>query len=234
MIRFWLAVFLASLPLVTAYHGALADDTTSAGAAATAPVESPGLDPPPGDPWFAPQDAPQARRAQGSGPRLVDKDQIRPHWFAGNARFWYLNDLAGEAREFIVVDAPRGLRARHSITRGWPPRSTKALGRAVAAKRLPFDLIAFGDDGKTLRFKIDDTVWKCDLSSYECTRGAAGDAPVEAPASPRRRSRFSGEAGDAGAEARHSPDGKWMAFVKDHNVMLRNRPGGFAGGGAEP
>ena len=41
---------------------------------------------------------------------LVLKARITPHWFDHDNRFWYRNDLAGGAREFIVVDAVSGLR----------------------------------------------------------------------------------------------------------------------------
>ena len=110
------------------------------------------------------------------------------------------------------------------------------LGRATATKvdaaRLPFDVIALDDRAGKLRFKAGDTVWKCDLSTYECTRGAAADAPAEPPAAPSSRRRgFQGGRGREGrlfGENGRSPDGKWTAFVKDHDVYLR------AEGAAEP
>src|SRR5437763_1857989 len=51
--------------------------------------------------------APRFGRAGGR----VYKDRITPHWFDNNTRFWYRNDLAGGAREFVLVDAGRGARA---------------------------------------------------------------------------------------------------------------------------
>jgi len=36
----------------------------------------------------------------------VFKARVEPHWFDGNDRFWYRNDLADGAREFVVVDDP--------------------------------------------------------------------------------------------------------------------------------
>src|SRR5262249_52027042 len=40
----------------------------------------------------------------------VFKETITPHWFAGNTRFWYRNDLRKGTREFILVDAEKGTR----------------------------------------------------------------------------------------------------------------------------
>src|SRR6185369_998708 len=58
-------------------------------------------------------DGTQARRGRFGGPeRGVYKAQITPHWFQENTRFWYRNDLADGAKEFIVVDAEHGTRQK--------------------------------------------------------------------------------------------------------------------------
>src|SRR5689334_9377428 len=38
------------------------------------------------------------------------KAAVKPHWFGDNSRFWYRNDLADGAYEFILVDAFKGVR----------------------------------------------------------------------------------------------------------------------------
>jgi dipeptidyl aminopeptidase/acylaminoacyl peptidase len=40
----------------------------------------------------------------------VYRDRIAPHWFAANTKFWYENELAGGGKEFVVVDAEKGVR----------------------------------------------------------------------------------------------------------------------------
>lgn len=55
---------------------------------------------------------PAAAQRRGFGATGVYKSRIEPHWFDGGARFWYQNDLARGAREFILVDAEKGTRAR--------------------------------------------------------------------------------------------------------------------------
>lgn len=64
----------------------------------------------------------------------VYKDRITPHWFDNNMRFWYRNELAGKAKEFILVDAERGTRepafdhAKLAARRPKPPGpSTKPI-----------------------------------------------------------------------------------------------------------
>ena len=192
-------------------------------------AEDPSLDPPPGDPWSSPQ---QARRGTRPSSGLVLKERITPHWFDDNSRFWYRNDLAAGGREFILVDARNGTRSPAFDHRRLAAALAKAAGAKVDAAKLPFDVIALADHAKTLRFKFGDTVWKCDLASYECSKAAAADAPVEPSTSPSPRRGFS--RGSRGREGRRigadgrSPDGKWTAFVKDHDIYLRTE------GGAEP
>src|SRR5580658_11123206 len=52
----------------------------------------------------------RTRRGRGEPEKGVYKARIAPHWFAGDTKFWYRNDLRGEAREFILVDAVKGTR----------------------------------------------------------------------------------------------------------------------------
>ena len=66
---------------------------------------------------------------------------------------------------------------------------------------------------------MGDTVWKCDLASYECVKVPAADAPVASPVIISPRSRFF-RTGRPGSHDR-SPDGKWTAEIKDHNVFIR-------------
>ena len=69
---------------------------------------------------------PSSRLGAGQGGRraLSSRTEIIPHWFDDNTRFWYRNDLAAGAREFIVVDAVKGTRV--------PAFDHKRLAAAVA------------------------------------------------------------------------------------------------------
>src|ERR1043166_2747973 len=49
--------------------------------------------------------------AEQKPPRIY-KDRVTPHWFAGNTKFWYQNELPGGAKQYIVVDAAKGARER--------------------------------------------------------------------------------------------------------------------------
>ncbi|MCA9266390.1 MAG: hypothetical protein KDA60_21170, partial [Planctomycetales bacterium] len=165
-------------------------------------------------------ESPQRRNTNRSTPGVY-KDRLQPHWLENGTQFWYRNDLRGNRREFIRVDAKSGKRERafdHA-------RLAAALTAIVAnpevivqPDQLPFDEISWAEDDKTIRFRALDGQWQCDLDSYVCT-AFTGDDRTESterrnPAGRRRWNR-----GD-GREA-ISPDGEWVAVVQDGNVFLR-------------
>ncbi len=84
----------------------------------------------------------QRQRPRGQD-RRVRKDQITPFWFADNTRFWYRNDLSGGKKEFILVDAVKGIRAPAFDHQKLAVALAKAADIACRADRLPFDCIDF-------------------------------------------------------------------------------------------
>jgi dipeptidyl aminopeptidase/acylaminoacyl peptidase len=118
--------------------------------------------------------------AQTSG--KVFKDKITPHWFDGNTRFWYRNDLRGGDKEFILVDAEKGKRGPAFDHAKLAAALSKAAGKDYSARRLPFDSITFSDGLKKVRVSAGGVTWLCDLSTYECERAATQEEPIETTA----------------------------------------------------
>ena len=159
------------------------------------------------------------RRTWGRRPvQGVYKDGIAPHWLGDNARFWYRNDLSGGAREFILINAKDGTRARAFDHARLAKALSEAAGAEYEASRLPFDSIELTDDLQTVRFAVEQTTWACDLTSYVCSKAQAmaPQPDTDEPERPRRRGRRPGPSADA-------PDGRWTAVVKDYNVFLRDK-----------
>jgi dipeptidyl aminopeptidase/acylaminoacyl peptidase len=166
----------------------------------------------------------QPQRGQRDSPRVY-KARIVPHWFQNNTRFWYRNNLPGGAQEFILVDAERGTRAAAFDHAKLAAALSKAAGTTnYRGDRLPFTLIQFDSGAKTVLFKIDDATWKCDLASYECSKTEeqfnVAPEPDDDPGAPRRRQRGA-ESSDRTSDT--SPDGKWKASIKNHNVFIRSQ-----------
>jgi len=184
--------------------------------------------------------APQRRARSERNAQGVYKARITPHWFAENTCFWYRNDLSGNTREFILVNAERGTRQAAFDHQKLASALSKATGVEYQADRLPFNNIEFMDEAKAIRFKlalneaegVDETTWKCDLSSYECSKTEAS-ATLDSADRAEQDRRFgrwqrqrSGQRRDEPQEPVSSPDGRWTVFVKDNNVFVRSEDDG--------
>jgi dipeptidyl aminopeptidase/acylaminoacyl peptidase len=129
------------------------------------------------DTQSSPQQAPAARG--GASTSGVYKSTVTPHWFANNTRFWYLNALRGQAREFILVDAEKGARQPAFDHQKLAAALSKAAGRQFTADHLPFTAIQFSDDGKSIQFDAAGKTWRCDLDTYQCVSAVASSLRLE-------------------------------------------------------
>jgi dipeptidyl aminopeptidase/acylaminoacyl peptidase len=191
----------------------------------------------------------QARRGGPREPeRGVYKARITPHWFASDTKFWYRNDLRGEAREFVLVDAERGSRQPAFDHDKLAAALSKAAQHEYKSDHLPISNLDFGPDVKTVKFEAADKTWECDLNSYECKESAGSggahtsvlpepkdSVAVTTPSpayllSPTAEEDDNAPSDDAeddspGQRLRKSPDSKWSALVRGGNVFLRSQDG---------
>ncbi len=131
--------------------------------------------------------------------------------------FWYLKTTAN-GKEFIKVDADK---------RGKNPAFDQAklaasLGRLtnrqIAPFQLPFSEITLL--ANEVSFKINDSTFVCPLDSYQCR--------LKEVASPAAQGRYWGSQNDErDGRPVPSPDGAYVAFIKNHNVYIRptRKPG---------
>lgn len=145
--------------------------------------------------------------------QLVDRGSIRPNWLADD-RFWYtVSDAKGT--EFILVDPARKTRTPAFDHQKLASALSKASGKTYTAGKLPFQTISFTADGKAVSFPADGKRWKYDLKSAQVTEDNAAETPArEADNAGPARGRRSAEI--------LSPDGKKLAFLKDHNLWVRD------------
>jgi dipeptidyl aminopeptidase/acylaminoacyl peptidase len=181
-------------------------------------------------------DAQRPRGQRGGG---VYKDQLTPRWFADNTRFWYRNDLRGGTKEFIVVDVIKGTREPAFDHKKLAVALSKAAATEYTGDKLPIDRIEFVEDNKAVRFRAGGTTWKCDLTSYECTK-SDGDVQADAPEpielkddrdrqdslfddglAPNSEQPVALQQRRQPTRSGRSPDGKWLASIKDNNVFIR-------------
>ncbi len=128
-------------------------------------------------------------------------DSVQPHWLAGD-RFWYRNTVPGGA-EFILVDPAAATRARafdHGSLATAISATTEARYTELA---LPFREFAFTDDWTAIDFTVGEEAFRCDIVKYVCSR--VGRAKYQ-----QERTTIV------------SPDGRQGAFVRDHDLWVRD------------
>jgi len=140
-----------------------------------------------------------------TGP-LVDRARVQPHWLP-DGRCWY-RVLTAQGSEFVLVDPVKGARTAAFDQQRLAAALSEATGNTYTAHRLPFYTFRFTDDGKAIVFYADGRQWKCSLQSYACVEDSS-----TAPASSKHT---------VTANEVLSPDGKRAAFIKDHNLWVRD------------
>jgi len=148
-------------------------------------------------------------RAERFMPQNVMKELYRmgvtPNWIAKSDRFWYKINTR-EGKEFILVDPALNTRKPAFDHTRVAASLSEASGKAYVAHKLPFDKFEFIKGKRTIRFEIDKVHWLCDLSNYQCTKDEDYKKPEE--------------------NELYSPDEKWAAFIKEHNLYVRPLPEG--------
>jgi len=147
------------------------------------------------------QDYQRAERfLSGNVRHLVYVADVSPHWIEKTNRFWY-ERLSAKGKEFVLVDADQNT----SSPAFDHARLAEALSRVskqqYTATALPLSGLELVDGEKSLHFSIDGAKWTCQLDKYECqVKAPSPDVMNEAP----------------------SPNKRWAAFVRDHNLYLRD------------
>jgi dipeptidyl aminopeptidase/acylaminoacyl peptidase len=101
-------------------------------------------------------------------------DHVDPHWFADDTKFWYRNDLPGNRRHFIVVDAATGRRADAFDHARVAERLSTLLKEKQSADRLPVHSLLFEKDDSVLLSGAGQS-WRLTLKDYDL-REATPDA----------------------------------------------------------
>ncbi|MDH5588831.1 MAG: S9 family peptidase [Gemmatimonadota bacterium] len=130
---------------------------------------------------------------------LVLRGSVRPEWI-GDDVFWYANRIA-EGVEIVMVDPAAGSRARAFDHERMARSLTAASGEAVD----PFDLPVVGVDTRegVVRMEVNGRPFTCAADGSRCADTPAPDTGV-------------------GRNEVPSPDGTHTAFIRDHNLWVRD------------
>src|SRR3954452_16180488 len=147
------------------------------------------------------EDYQRAQRFQpGNLRHLVYIGEVSPHWIEKTNQFCY-RKASPSGSEFILVDAEQNTSSPAFDHARLAAALSHAAKQEYSASDLPFSDFEFVDSGKAIRFSIEKVQWNCSLATYECQKNSS-------------QTERSNEA--------LSPDKRWAAFAKEHNLYLRD------------
>lgn len=143
-------------------------------------------------------------------------------WIGKTHRFWYKKTIQ-EGTAFFIGDADNLTKKMAFDHQKLASGLAEVLGEKVNAYELPFRYIEFSEDLKIIEFTVDAFRYSCNLETYKCKKVG--------PADRWRRGGFEmwkrGPAPQAASEeTKVSPDGKWEAYIKNYNVVVRSKESG--------
>lgn len=144
---------------------------------------------------------------------LVQGGRIQPHWMEDGNSFWYVNHAPGGTAAWVVD--PR-VNSREPLFETARVRSALAevVDDALPSGELPFASFHLMDETRrAVRFEVDGRTFEIDLESYELEEVTEADG--------RRTVAQNARQGEV-----PSPDGRWLASVRDYNLWLRSATDG--------
>lgn len=138
---------------------------------------------------------------------------VVPHWVDQTSSFWYVRQTE-KGKEYVKVDAASKKRTALFDQQKMASALTEKAGREINAYNLPLQNCRLNISLDTLRFQLDGKFW-----AYSIKNNRLLD---EGAIPPRGKERHWMEVDDE-KEGRPvtSPDGKWIAFIKNDNVYVR-------------
>ena len=133
---------------------------------------------------------------------LVYGLEVSPQWINEGQSFWYrINTRQG--KRFVIVEPAEKQKKpafdHDKLARALSEKTEKTYGPG----ELPFESFKFVDKGrKKIEFEAEKKIWIVDLETYDIT----SKEKVE-----RERK-----------QEEKSPDGKYVAFARDHNLFIRS------------
>jgi dipeptidyl aminopeptidase/acylaminoacyl peptidase len=135
---------------------------------------------------------------------LVLNERVQPTFIGESDRFWYVRELP-DGKDFVLVDPVQRVTGPAFDQVRLAAGLAQVLGRPVEARKLPFERFEYAATADAVTLTVDSLLWRCTLAEYRCVRDAAPAAKPPAT----------------------SPDAKWTAFVREHDLWLRTTESAF-------
>jgi len=150
---------------------------------------------------------------------LVKGGSVESHWMADGSSFWYKDDSGDESIIYKIdpiANTKEPLFDVGRLRRALAP----LLGREPSDQGLPFRNFKFVDEDKAVKFSVGNKDFILQLDSYQISLAPATPTRTDKE---KRVPRVIGRSPFGNfAKELPSPDGRWFATLKDHNVWLRS------------
>jgi dipeptidyl aminopeptidase/acylaminoacyl peptidase len=135
--------------------------------------------------------------------RLAPNADVRPHWRPGpKERFTYRKELGDGAAAFIEVDAATGAKSPAFDAKNVAAGLSAAGGKPIDPLKLPFR--DYDEAGPAqIEVNVGGKSYLCATDKASCALSPAQKTPLEVA----------------------SPDGRWLAFLKDENLWVKSADG---------
>ncbi len=152
----------------------------------------------------------------------VKGGSITPHWMADGNSFWYVE--GAPANTVIYKVDPKANTKSHLFDSARLRKAlTPLLGHEPPYQGLPFADFTFVDGEKAVKFSVEKKEFILQFDNYTITRAPVLSEAEKSRLVPRR---LQDARGISAAEEVLSPDGRWFATLKDHNLWLRSTADG--------
>jgi dipeptidyl aminopeptidase/acylaminoacyl peptidase len=129
--------------------------------------------------------------------------------------FWYRTKTPSGI-EFILVDADENRKSPAFDHTKLATALESFLGEPVEAGKLPFSTIRFDKNLKSIRFRVKEDSYTCDLNTYTVQK-------TKPAFTPRNREQYWGHVFQEDRKVPvKSPNGKWEAYIVDGNLWVKS------------
>lgn len=147
------------------------------------------------------------------GAQNVFYDKVQPQWIEGTHRFWYVRNTP-EGRVYVSVDADKKNRKELFDHSRLASALTRQSGKEAKPEALMLERLSVNQELDTLRFAFGGHRWM-----YAVRKNALADEGA-LPIPPKERHWMEWD-DEKTASPAVSPDGKYTAFIKNHNIYVK-------------
>ena len=138
---------------------------------------------------------------------------VQPHWIDGTHRFWYVRHTP-EGRVYVVVDAQTKKRTELFDHPALAQALTKASQKKVDANTVLLERLSVDKETGALNFVFNNHRWHYNVNDNKLED--KGELPAPTP-----QRHWMERDDEKVAEPAMSPDGRYKAYIKTHNIYVR-------------